>query len=309
MKILVILASYNGEEYIIEQIQSILSQKNVDVSISVFDDMSNDSTVEILKKKFGDLIDIKVNKKASGSAANNFLNAILGLSNKLVDEFDYFAFADQDDIWLNNKLERAVEKLKFEKSSLYCSNLDLWDEENNYNSIIRKDYPQKKYDFLFEGGSAGCTYVFDKLFCIKLKDSLANINYLNWKFLSHDWLVYFIARINNYKVFIDRECTIKYRIHSQNVHGQMNKFTIKAIVARLKILDEGWYSIQSARFINLTERNSIQEKIYYNFNHNYFSRIKILLQFNFQLMRSKKKFLQFFVLNLFIFNKTCIKKQ
>ena len=62
--------------------------------------------------------------------------------------------------------------LKKEHSSLYFSNLILWDEKTNNKSIINKSYPQKKYDFLFEGGSAGCTYVFTNDFCLGLKNVL-----------------------------------------------------------------------------------------------------------------------------------------
>lgn len=299
MKILVILASYNGANYIKEQIESILNQDAVEVDIKIFDDVSKDNTVEVVNHYIqDDRIQLSINTSPTGSAASNFFNAIKNISEEVINQYDFVSFSDQDDIWLPNKLNAAAEMLRGNQSSLYMSNLILWEENGNKKTIIKKCYPQKKYDFLFEGGSAGCTYVFTNEFCIDLKRTLEKVDYEQWKFFSHDWFVYFFARINDYQVSIDPNAYILYRIHEHNVHGQLNVNSLYAIIERLKLIKKGWYFSQIKGFIRFTSTNSVEKKIYHLYSKNYFTRLYILLRYNFDLMRSSKKFIQFFVVSV-----------
>ena len=150
--ILVILASYNGEKYIREQINSILNQKNVNIKIHVFDDASKDKTGQIVEKR--DNVILNERKIGSGSAAINFLEALLELNFKHeLIKYDYIAFSDQDDIWLENKLSRSIQFLK-QGFELYGSNLNIYKDGKFTNEMVVKSQKQKKYDFLFEGGSA-----------------------------------------------------------------------------------------------------------------------------------------------------------
>lgn len=299
MKILVILASYNGEKYIKDQIESILSQKGVLVQIKIFDDVSSDKTVRILEDFSNDSrIQLIKNSSPTGSAANNFLGAIKSIKVDVIKQYDYVAFSDQDDIWLSGKLKAAAEMLEKDQSSLYMSNLILWEEKSNLKSIINKSYPQKEYDFLFEGGSAGCTYVFTNNFCINLKNTLVKVDYARWNFFSHDWFIYFYARINDFKVSIDRNAFILYRIHDNNVHGQLNINSIYAAKERLRLVKEGWYFENIKGFMQLTPENSKERAIYRLYSQNYFTRLFVLFKYNFEMMRSYKKFIQFFIVSL-----------
>jgi len=151
---------------------------------------------------------------------------------------------------------------------------------------------------LFEGGSAGCTYVFTNDFCLGLKKVLEKTNYTQWKYFSHDWFVYFYARINDLLVSIDNNAYIKYRIHSDNVHGQLNKNSLYAIKERLKLIQNGWYFQQIKGFNKFITPGSLEGEIYHLYAKNYFSRLYVLLRYNFQLMRSTKKFIQFFIISL-----------
>jgi rhamnosyltransferase len=188
--------------------------------------------------------------------------------------------------------------LNNDQSSLYFSNLNLWDEKTGKKSIIKKSYPQKKYDFLFEGGSAGCTYVFTNDFCLGLKKILKNTNYYDWELFSHDWFVYFYARANRFKVSIDSNAYITYRIHANNSYGQVNKTSISAIKERLKYIKNGWYFNHIKEFNEFITQDTIESKIYHLYSKNYFSRLYVLLRYNFELMRSSKKFIQFFIISL-----------
>jgi rhamnosyltransferase len=112
---------------------------------------------------------------------------------------------------------------------------------------------------LFEGGSAGCTYVFSSKFAADFRNNLFDIDYQKWDFFSHDLLIYFYARINCLKVVIDSRSEILYRIHGQNVHGQLNKSSFIAILRRLQLVNNGWYFKQLDGFSQLIE-NSLEEK-------------------------------------------------
>jgi rhamnosyltransferase len=299
MKILIILASYNGAKYIKEQIDSILVQDSVCLDIMVYDDSSNDNTLEILDQyKLNSNVIVHKRETGTGSAASNFLSAIKSINDDTISSYDFVSFSDQDDIWLPNKLFEACKMLKKEKSSLYCSNLILWDEKTDNESIINKSYPQKKYDYLFQGGSAGCTYVLTNNFCLDLKNLLVQTKVVNWQYFSHDWFVYFYARVNQCKVSIDNKAYIKYRIHSENVHGLLNKNSLSAIVERLKLVKEGWYFKHIKGFSEFIPKGSISCNIYQLYYKNYFSRLYVLLKYNFKLMRSSKKFIQFFIISL-----------
>ncbi len=299
MKILIILASYNGEKYIKEQVDSILNQVEVNVTLKIFDDGSKDGTVNLVSTwKQYEQLELIQNEIPTGSAANNFFNALLSFEDSLLEKYDYIAFADQDDIWLPTKMKVAIEKLQSEQSHLYMSNLILWEEKTNKKSIINKSYSQKKYDYLFEGGSAGCTYVFTTFFGKKLKKRLKTINYKKWEFFSHDWFVYFVARIENYRVFIDQNAYILYRVHDTNVHGQLNTVSLYAIKERLRLIKEGWYFKQAQGFMSLLNPNSNEYKIYYFYSKNYFTRLYVIMRYNFSLIRNPKKALQFFIISL-----------
>ena len=299
MKVLVILASYNGGKYIKEQIESILSQEGVTVAVKVFDDCSKDDTINVVGSFCGDVrVELIINKTPTGSAAHNFFQAIKSFQDDIINQYDYVAFSDQDDIWLPNKLKAATETLNKERTALYMSNLILWEEDTNKKSLINKSYPQKEFDFLFEGGSAGCTYVFTNIFCIELKKTLEKVDYSNWKFFSHDWFVYFFARIDDYGVSIDSNAYILYRIHDSNVHGQLNTSSFFATKERLKLLNGGWYFLQIKGFLQLIPKGSIERNIYELYTKNYFTRFYVLFRFNFSLIRSFRKFIQFFIVSL-----------
>ena len=106
-RVSVLMATYNGINYLDEQIMSILSQKGVIISLFISDDCSDDNTVGLLeryKKKYDNIFIVSKNKKF-GSAARNFLSL---LNDHDATKFDYIALADQDDIWLDSKIYRSI---------------------------------------------------------------------------------------------------------------------------------------------------------------------------------------------------------
>lgn len=216
-KVAVIMATYNGEKYVREQIDSILNQKDVDLDLYVFDDVSKDKTVEILKEyseKFKN-VKFEVNEK-NKNYTYNFIDALFKFKDNEV--YDYYSFADQDDVWIDDKLSVAVEKLKeMGECSLYSSNLKTVDENLNYLNRTHRnmDYKFKHHDNLFFCLVTGCTAVFDK----KFKDLV--VKHYPEGLVYHD---YWIALIANYSknahYFLDM-CPdhILYRNHGDNASG------------------------------------------------------------------------------------------
>lgn len=297
-RVKILVATYNGEKYISEQLQSILNQKDVDLDILISDDGSTDNTLQVIGNNFPNL-SIEINIPGSGSAAKNFLNMISNLN--FTENFDYVAFSDQDDIWLPEKMKNALEKLYTEQASMYCSNLTKWDTATGDLVLLKKDFAQKKYDFLFEGGSAGCTYVFTKDFAQNFQIFLKDVESVNWKYFSHDWLTYFFARSRNLKVYIDSKSYIHYRLHDSNVHGHLNKLSIATIKEKSKQVLNGYYQSQVREFIKYLDVSSEEYKIYKLFSGNYFQRNYVIWRYNKDLMRDNKKKIVFMILNMLNF--------
>lgn len=297
-KVLVVLASYNGEKYIKEQLNSIVRQKKVDKSIVIFDDNSSDRTIEIssnflINQKEIDFKIIKRNKR-TGSAANNFMMALSELlAGKILNikNFDYVALSDQDDVWEPDKLNYAVEKLE-KGYDLFFSDLKILKNGlKTKQTILKCNYEFKKYDYLFEGGSAGCTYVFNKSILNVLVKNFDKLEISDTTVFSHDWFIYFIVRVNKFRIFKSKISHIFYRIHSSNQYGS-NK------ILKISLALKGWYFKQSKIFIQVLNKDTIEFYILNKYQKNWFSRIYILIKYNFNLMRSPKRFLLMTIISL-----------
>lgn len=235
-RIAVIMAAYNGSRYIEEQIVSILKQSDVTITLFISVDLSSDDTLAICKKmalSHNNIIILPYGERY-GDAAKNFYRLFLDVD---FNEFDYISLADQDDIWNENKLSRAMDKLNDYDG--YSSNvIAFW--EDGRQCLINKAQKQVRFDHYFEGAGPGCTYV------LKRQTALAFQNYCKknkekiWDFTYHDWLIYAFCRCNNLAWFIDEKPGMMYRQHQNNQIGA-NSNNIKAITKRVKLIRSGWY--------------------------------------------------------------------
>ena len=107
------MSTYNGEKYIDEQIDSVLAQKNVRVDLLIRDDGSKDETVRIIKRYCEKFDNIKFYEGPNLKPARSFLNLI----ETAELNYDYYAFCDQDDVWHEDKLYQAIEKIGKKKDS------------------------------------------------------------------------------------------------------------------------------------------------------------------------------------------------
>ncbi len=107
--ITVLLAAWNGERYLKEQMESLLGQTNQEFTILISDDGSSDRTPQIISEyenRFPDRIKSLKNLKPSGSARDNFFRLLKSASD------EYLMFCDQDDIWLPDKVEVTLREMK-----------------------------------------------------------------------------------------------------------------------------------------------------------------------------------------------------
>lgn len=223
-KIAVLLSSYNGSKYIIQQIDSIINQKGVNFHLFVSDDGSNDNTLDILK-------DYKKKNFIKEIFKNNFKNPSHNfhfLVNKVCD-YEFYAFADQDDIWLEDKLLHAVKSLKDKNADLYCSRTKLIDENNNHIgfSELRKNISFG--NSIVQSLAGGNTMVFTSRIAKKFSKVQKDL------ITSHDWTLYLLSQIFDYKLIYDVEnLKVLYRQHSNNVIGD-NTSLFSQIARALKV--------------------------------------------------------------------------
>lgn len=216
--IVVLLAAYNGDKYIIEQLDSIIAQKHVKLSIIISVDKSSDSTFLIAKEytlRYPNVISILPYGEKYGSAGQNFIRLLYEVN---FSGYQYISFADQDDIWHVEKLHRAITELELRDVDSYSANVTaFWGTGREV--LIKKNHAQVEFDYLFESAGPGCTFLFNqrlaKALQKHLKSKAANLQDL-WL---HDWYCYSFARFNKFKWHIDSTSLMKYRQHSSNEIG------------------------------------------------------------------------------------------
>lgn len=211
------MAAYNGEQFIQEQIDSILNQQDVDVDIYVRLDPSSDGTELLLRNisKANSNIFLLYAKEPSGSAGQNFLRLILDVD---FSNYDYIAFADQDDVWFKSKLIRAISCIEEHNVDAYSANVTAWWGDGT-EKLVFKSSPQQQYDYLFESPGPGCTFVFRPDFANKVKNFLYSIGEDVELIWLHDWFCYAFARSRDFSWFIDETSMMRYRQHEGNSVG------------------------------------------------------------------------------------------
>lgn len=227
MKVLVLMAAYNGEHFIGKQLQTILDQTYKPYKILINIDKSTDQTLTIVKdcaKKNPDIKILNTNKRF-GSAAANFINLLI--STDLID-VDYIALADQDDLWREDKLEKAIQHLQ-QGYDGYSSNVEAFWEDGR-KKVLVKNQSLQNFDYLFESAGPGCTFVLNKKLALSLQQLLKS-GHFNDIDNYHDWLIYAFVRENGFKWLIDSYASVHYRQHSLNTFGA--NIGISAFISRL----------------------------------------------------------------------------
>jgi len=238
-RVLVLLATYNGSRWVREQVESILGQRDVQVTIAIRDDVSTDGTRWELARFAQDArVRIALANAPSGSGAQNFLALI---HDNPAHSFDFVALADQDDLWDPDKLRRACRTLASGESAGYSSaTLAVW--EDGRERQLKLSGPPTASDFLFEGAGQGCTFALTAAFYERVRDFLAADRELTARIHYHDWLIYALARSWGLRWHFDGQPSMRYRQHSENDTGARGTF--KGTARRLARIRNGWYGTQ-----------------------------------------------------------------
>lgn len=253
----ILLASYNGEKYIAEQIESILNQTEKNFCLYINDDCSTDNTFKIAKeyeKKYPDKIKVTKNDKNSGNAKYNFINMMTEHKDK------YVMLCDQDDIWIPNKIEITLKKMlevenRYGKETpilihtdLKVVDYNLKEISNSFKHYIYANYDKTKLNnLIIQNIVTGCTAMYNK--------SLANlIKYPEGFIVMHDWWLALIASAFGVIDHCDEQ-TILYRQHGDNSVGVRNMRSLKFIIdyaMKVKKIKKALFETyeQTAAFMN-----------------------------------------------------------
>lgn len=221
----ILLATYNGEKYLEEQLMSLIKQKKVNIKILVRDDGSTDNTINILEKWQN----------------RGYLEWFSGKHSTIADAFfeliqnapdvGYYAFCDQDDVWDDDKLNIAIKKINHYSASentVYCCGSRLVDERLNYICNHRMDLRRTKYARMFYAGVAGNTVVFNKNFRDVLK------SYHPRYMIMHDSYCFKLAICLGANIIIDPNPHLSYRQHGNNSIGM--QLTLKNKIDKFKYI-------------------------------------------------------------------------
>ncbi len=224
----ILLSAYNGEKYLKEQLDSILMQEgqSIKVSILVRDDGSFDHTQEILSAYAQRFENIFWYTGKHKGAAGSFYDLLVQTDTTA----DYYAFADQDDVWHKDKLAQAVRKLTQESQCMdsadqpllyagkvICASQNLEKQEMFYYRISKK---ASFGNALVENICMGCTEVFNLELLLLVRKHLPRSN------IMHDWWMYLTAAYFG-KVIFDQQAYMLYRQHENNEVGMQNCWKLR----------------------------------------------------------------------------------
>ena len=210
MKISVCMATYNGEKYVKEQLDSILTQLQPTDEIIISDDGSSDGTLMIIES-FNDSRIKLINNNFRKGITGNFENAL----NHVTGE--HIFLSDQDDVWLPNKIALNIEALKY--NDLVVSNCNVVDENKNVITYSYFKLANSGKGFLknfYRSSYLGCCLAFNRKVLEKVLPIPSSLP------LFHDWWIGFIADTNYRVEFIETPCML-YRRHDSNVSPTTSK--------------------------------------------------------------------------------------
>lgn len=220
-KVLVLLSTYNGDRFLREQLESLYGQEGVDYHILVRDDGSSDETIAILEKYKKQKAHMTIMRGGQnvGPAWSFFL--LIEEAYKKYNDYDYYAFCDQDDIWCPNKLKSAVEQLDVSDNPyrFYSGSytfINAVGKKIGYKHPPLSDYRK----ILFRNTCIGFSQVFSKSLLERAMDIfnfLQSEGYDKRKVAFHDRYMSQMAFYLDAFIVADKEPYAYYRQHDKNV--------------------------------------------------------------------------------------------
>lgn len=254
------MATFNGEYFLREQIDSILNQTYKDFELVICDDCSTDSTVQILKSYTDPRIKLFINEKNLGFK-KNFEKAIKLCSG------EYIALSDQDDIWENNKLELCLNNIG--EHDLVCTNSQIINSENIPQNYTMKDVlkikkiPNNQFKIfkhlILTNFVQGSTILAKKDFILNTLPIPNNFGY-------HDYWFGIMATLNNGVKYLN-VCTLRYRKHENQVTTNIVENFTKELthkISKSNLLDHCNNQLEKFNTIKKLKLNPKQNKFVNN---------------------------------------------
>ena len=308
----ILMATYNGEKYLKEQIESILNQTYSNIRLIISDDCSTDKTIEIIKEyeEKDKRITLYSQEKNLGFV-KNFEFLLTKVENRI------YMLSDQDDIWLPEKVEATYNYLKESNADLVFADLTVVDDDEN---IINKSFNQlmnltRKIEKTIN--SYELTYLYNCVTGCTIMTKKEKIGEIlpipaKSKHMYHDHWIALITSIKGNVAYLPKQL-IKYRQHGKNQIG------VKHMVSKLKTVGEirehfidvklgifGTYIENEDKF---PKEIKIQNKEAYN----YYEMLRNKKNINFRKWRIfhklyKNETFKYYIENFLILNMPCIAK-
>lgn len=241
--VLIMMATYNGEKYLREQLDSIINQDYINWNLIIQDDHSKDNTRDILFSYIKKDSRIKFRLSSQAGGVNRNFHSLINYCKENTD-YDFYMFADQDDIWYKNKISQMVNFLKnhsdIDTPTLVYADMALIDQDGHcldgtIGSKTKNEFKNER-SYFFSHNVYGCNLIVNrKLFCLPPDVNLENKKEL---ILSHD-NYYAKSAVLFGKIFYINSVLMDYRRHGANVTvAQKYDFGIIRILQRLKNVDK-----------------------------------------------------------------------
>lgn len=222
----VLMSTYDGERFVAQQIRSVLDQTHDRLRLLIRDDGSSDRTCEVLADVLAEVDDPRVTVRHGANLG--LPDAFFRLIDESSDDADLWALADQDDLWLPDKIARAVARLaSVQGPALYCARVAVVDEQ--LRPLYLHELPRRGPSFanaLVQNIALGCTVVINREARELLRDRWPN------ECVMHDaWMYLVIAGCGT--VVYDHEPVVLYRQHGANSVG-MGRGPVSRLAGRLR---------------------------------------------------------------------------
>lgn len=249
----VLMSTYNGEKYLSEQLDSIFNQKGVSVRLYIRDDGSTDRTLEIVGT-YSKNYPIEVFTDGENvRPGESFMRLVYRYAD--VPEIDFYAFSDQDDIWLEDKMITAIsaiEKCDAQEPVLYSSNQYLFIDEENKGPRYSDPQRTDLISHITRNTIAGCTFVFNKeLALLVSKTDRPDARIIKYR-LHDSWMM--LVAIVSGQVIYDEQAYMLYRIHNSNTVGIKEQ----SLAKRLKKLKRFYSKQEDANIRMLTAQELLR---------------------------------------------------
>ena len=252
-KVAILMATYNGESFLVDQLESFAKQRHGNWELWVSDDGSKDNTRIILDTYISKWGAAKMSLFAG--PAKGFVANFLSLTCRDSVEADYYAYSDQDDIWEADKLERAVTFLQSVPETMpaiYCSRtriVDFKNKELGLSPLFKR--PPNFAHSLMQNIGGGNTMVFNNAARRLLRLAGEDV-----QVITHDWWTYLVVMACGGVVKYDPYPTVRYRQHGRNLVG--SNINLLARLVRIRMLWQGRFEKLNDQHLIALERIGVQ---------------------------------------------------